>query len=750
LCHAGGLRVTLRKHPSKIWSVTAGPWHKFHVTQNPRRLLMLWSALAVALGVAGAIWFATVVWVQREERSAASLALARANLGAEALEQHLLRVLDRVEAMHDLLLSRQRLIEGGDQSGQLALESQLVALLRRRDVELNQVAVAGLDGVIRWVALPGPGTLGGNVFVGDRDHFRVPRAGLPDLYVSDQVQSRLTGRWTIIFSRALRDRAGEIIGVAFVSVDPQALSRRLADVGIGANGIALLLRRDGTVLAHSRDEQAGREQRVPPAHPVFGAIRLARGGQLEVANPDDGKPELIGYRAVRNAPLIVVVALDAERELAAVRGLRSAAFLAASVITLLTGAFLMVGVLFAERWRTRAALDAARAEREAALDSLAQGQRMEALGRLAGGVAHDINNVLQAVLGGARLIIKRSQEPAVHRLAQLVSEAAERGGAVTRRLLAFARRDSLEAETLAVAPLLEGVREVLAHTLGAAVHVRLRISPGVPAVLADRAQLETVLVNLAINARDAMMPSGGALEIGATAEVITRRQASLLTPGPYVRLSISDTGRGMDAETLRRATEPFFTTKEKGQGTGLGLAMAQGFCEQSGGALEIRSVLGQGTRVTLWLPQAPATSSIVHPVMFRAPTVERRRHILLVDDEPEVLAVMAAGLRDRGHSVIAAGGGLEALGALSADPMIELLVTDLSMPGIDGLKLIEEARRLRPGMPAVLVTGFIAEAEEELEQAAEAGPMAVLRKPVTAEVLSGRIAALLVPQKQKV
>ena len=711
---------------------------------NARRIALLVSAFAAAVGVAGAIWFATAAWVQREERSAADIALARANLGAEALEQHIQRLLDQVEGLHDLMATRQRLIEAGDQAGQGVIEAQIANFLRRRDGDFNQVTLAGLDGVIRWSALP---ITAGPIFVGDRDHFRVPRAGLPELFVSEQVQGRVTGRWAIILSRVLRDRTGEIVGVSMVSVDPQTISRRLAEVGIGANGIALLLRRDGAILGHSRDAQAGRAQRVQPAHPVFGAIRLSRGGQLEIANPDDGRPELIGYRALRGAPLVVVVALDAERELAAVHGLRSAAFVAASVITLLSGAGLMLGVLFAERWRTRAALDAARAEREAALESLAQGQRMEALGRLAGGVAHDINNVLQAVLGGARLIVKRSQDQGVHRLAQLVSEAAERGGAVTRRLLAFARRDSLEAEPLAVPPLLEGVREVLAHTLGAAVQVRLRVAPGVPAVLADRAQLETVLVNLAINARDAMMPLGGTLEIGAEPEIIGPRQASLLGPGAYVRLSVSDTGRGMDAQTLRRATEPFFTTKEKGQGTGLGLAMAQGFCEQSGGALEIRSVVGQGTRVTLWLPQAPAVSAMIPPVGVRPETVERRCHVLLVDDEPEVLAVLAAGLRERGHSVIAAGGGLEALGALAADPRIELLVTDLSMPGIDGLKLIEEARRLRAGLPAVLVTGFVAEAEDVLEQAAEAGPMAVLRKPVAAEVLSGRIAALLQPER---
>ncbi|MBC7431045.1 MAG: response regulator, partial [Rubritepida sp.] len=396
-----------------------------------------------------------------------------------------------------------------------------------------------------------------------------------------------------------------------------------------------------------------------------------------------------------------------------------------------------------------AALDAARAEREAALESLAQGQRMEALGRLAGGVAHDINNVLQAVLGGARLIGKRSADTAVLRLAQLISEAAERGGAVTRRLLAFARRDSLEAEPVPVQALLEGVRDVLAHTLGAAVQVRLRIAPGIPALLADRAQLETVLVNLAINARDAMMPQGGAMEMGGTARIIDGRRgpgpSPGLPPGRYIRLWVSDSGHGMDGETLRRATEPFFTTKEKGQGTGLGLAMAQGFCEQSGGALELASVPGKGTRVTLWLPQAPAISSVVPPVLPAA--TERRCRVLLVDDAPEVLAVLAAGLRERGHTVVPASGGLEALGALAAEPDFDLLITDLSMPGIDGLRLIDEARRMHPGLPAVVVTGFVAEAEDGLEQATQSGPIVVLRKPVSTEVLCGQIAALTMPEK---
>ncbi|MBC7430688.1 MAG: cache domain-containing protein, partial [Rubritepida sp.] len=350
------------------------------MTPQFRRIALLLPALGLTLGVAAAIWWATASWVMREERSATAIALARANLGAETLEQQLLRLLDQVDQLHDLVVARQRLIEANDQPGQLALEGQIAALARRRDGDVNQLTITGTDGVIRWMALPG----NAQVFEGDQDHFRIPRAGLADMHISDQIVSRLTGRWVIMMSRAIRDRAGEIIGVGSVAVDPQALSRRFADVGIGVNGIALLLRRDGNILAHSRDEQAGRAQRMPPAHPVLGALRLSRGGQLEIANPDNGRPELVGYRAIRGAPLVVVVALNAERELAAVDGLRSAAFVAASVITLLSAAALLLGVLFAERVRARAALDAARAEREAALESLAQGQRMEALGRLAG------------------------------------------------------------------------------------------------------------------------------------------------------------------------------------------------------------------------------------------------------------------------------------------------------------------------------------------------------------------------------
>ena len=731
-------------------------WHVFVVTLKKRRLAMLISALLLAGGVAGAIWYAAFAWVQREQHAAAATARLEANLAAEAVEQRLLRVIERVEDVFDLMASLQRSLGAGEQLTPPS-PSLIEVKLRRRQIGFNQITLVGLDGALLWSADPGnimpPG------LVGDSAYFRGPDAGQPGLFVKGPLRSGADTAPVLIFSRALRGSNGETMAVGLVSIDATAVSAWVSELGLGRGTFAFVLGQHGAVLGStghvhagqggSRGGSQGGSQGQPwaEAHPALDAIRISSAGSLTIAKPYDGTGPLIGHRTLRDVPLDVVVVLDAMHEMATWQGLRGAAFLAASVVSVLSFALLILGLLLVERWRTQAALEQAREAHVASLGNLAHSQRMEALGQLAGGVAHDINNVLQSVLGGARLIGKRSQEPDMQRLAKLVGEAAERGGAITRRLLAFARRDSLLAEAVAVQPLLEGLREVLAHTLGAAVHVRVTVEAHTPALMADRAQLETVLVNLAVNGRDAMLPQGGTLDIGAVTEIVPARASGGLQPGAYVRLSVSDTGCGMDAETLRRATEPFFTTKEKGHGTGLGLPMVQGFCEQSGGMLDIRSLPGQGTRVSLWLPQAPALRPAQPFLSAASPAMGRGCNIMLVDDEPEVLATLAEGLRERGHKVREAAGGLQALGILAADPAIELLVTDLSMPGIDGLTLIKEARRLRPGLPAMLVTGFLAEAEDMLKHAARSGPIAVLRKPLPPELLSERIGALMEPQK---
>ncbi len=386
--------------------------------------------------------------------------------------------------------------------------------------------------------------------------------------------------------------------------------------------------------------------------------------------------------------------------------------------------------------------------RETAQAQLAQAEKMTALGQLAGGIAHDFNNTLQAVSGGASLIKRSAGNPAtVERLARIVEEAARRGASVTRRLLAFARRGELRAEPVDVPTLLDGLCEVLAHTLGADVAVRMDVAPGLPPMLADRGQLETALVNLATNARDAM-PGGGTLTLSASAEAVEGEEnPDGLVPGTYIRLTAADEGTGMDAATLARVTEPFFTTKPSGKGTGLGLAMARGFAEQSGGALTIASEPGRGTTVALWLPAASAGAAAgvaARPEEFGAVAASAGApRVLLVDDEQLVREVLAAQLADHGYDVVQADGGGSALELLDMGEVVSLLVSDLSMPGMDGVALIRAAQSRRPHLPAILLTGYAGEAASLAVGKAVSGSFSLLRKPVGGAQLADRVATLL-------
>jgi PAS domain S-box-containing protein len=389
------------------------------------------------------------------------------------------------------------------------------------------------------------------------------------------------------------------------------------------------------------------------------------------------------------------------------------------------------------------------AARETAQARAAQAERLQALGQLAGGIAHDFNNVLQAVMGALRLIERRpADQDGVRRLAQLASGAVERGTSITRRLLTLGQRGELTAEKLNVAELLRELSEILTHTLGSAINVRLRLESGLRPLLADRGQLETVLVNLATNARDAM-PNGGELVLFAEHETIMTPHPAGLTSGRYIRLTVTDAGVGMDAATLARAREPFFTTKRSGSGTGLGLAMAQGFAEQSGGALAIESHPGLGTKVTLWLPEAisertmgPGPSRTAVP-----PSPRNNVRILLVDDEAMIREVLARQLEDAGFGVLVAASGAEAL-ALSAVEKVDAVVTDLSMSGVDGLAVIRGIQARSPGLPAVLLTGYAGDETALALSGAMSGTFSLLRKPVTEVQLLDRLGALLAARRE--
>lgn len=388
--------------------------------------------------------------------------------------------------------------------------------------------------------------------------------------------------------------------------------------------------------------------------------------------------------------------------------------------------------------------------RESAQSTLVHAQRMEALGQLAGGIAHDFNNVLQAIAGGLSLVQKRAHHPEdVHRFARMAGEAAARGASVTARLLAFARKGELRAVPVCPKSLLENLREILASTLGAGFTISVEVDEHAPPLLADKAQLETVMVNLAVNARDAM-PNGGVLTLSAHAEEIVQpgTDGVALPPGSYLRLALSDTGTGMDAITLARASEPFFTTKKPGEGTGLGLAMARGFAEQSGGSLEISSTVGSGTTVTVWFPRAaPHVTEGGATAAAAVRDFVSSAVILVADDDHMVRDVLVRELEEFGYSIVQASDGLSALECLDKGTKVDLVITDYSMPGMNGLELAQEIRRRHARMPILLLAGY-ADANVITDvEAMQDDSLGLLRKPLPAEELARHAAMLLIAER---
>ncbi len=370
---------------------------------------------------------------------------------------------------------------------------------------------------------------------------------------------------------------------------------------------------------------------------------------------------------------------------------------------------------------------------------LAHAQRMEALGQLAGGIAHDFNNVLQAVEAAADLIERKPDAQNLPRYLRMAREATKRGSAISRRLLSFSHRAELEPERVDVARLIDDVAGILRRTLGLSVTVEADCAPESPAALVDRRQLETALLNLAANAREAMN-GVGVVTLQARRETAAEAQASRyranLRPGDYMRIEIGDTGRGMEPEVRARATEPFFSTKPRGQGAGLGLSMARGFADQSGGALRIDSEAGKGATVALWLPVAPAART-------RAPARANAEggRLLLVDDDPLVRELIGEQLRHAGFDVTVCDGGRTAIERLDSGLAFDLLLTDFAMPHMNGAALAQEARKRRPRLPVVVLTGYASEAAD----AAGDADFTLLRKPIDRDALIGRVRELMTP-----
>jgi PAS domain S-box-containing protein len=341
-------------------------------------------------------------------------------------------------------------------------------------------------------------------------------------------------------------------------------------------------------------------------------------------------------------------------------------------------------------------------------EALFQAQKLEAVGQLTGGIAHDFNNLLMVIQSSMELLRKRV--PDDERLLSLIDNATEgvkRGTSLTQRMLSFARRQDLDHKSVNLHELVFEMTDLLQRSLGPSVMIEARFPMGLSMVRADSNQLESALLNLAVNARDAM-PAGGPLTISAHEENLTSGNSLRLAPGKYVCLSIEDKGEGMSEDTINRATEPFFTTKGIGKGTGLGLSMVQGFAEQSGGRLRLKSKKNVGTTAELWLPATDAGDK-PEPAEAPLPTTASRPHelvVLAVDDDVLVRMGTAAMLEDLGHTVREANSGEEALKILAQGAKIDLVLTDQAMPRMTGVKLAEAILAERPGLPIILATGY--------------------------------------------
>ncbi|HET7778347.1 MAG TPA: PAS domain S-box protein [Rudaea sp.] len=347
---------------------------------------------------------------------------------------------------------------------------------------------------------------------------------------------------------------------------------------------------------------------------------------------------------------------------------------------------------------------------EQAQQALFQTQKLQAIGQLTGGIAHDFNNLLGAILASLELLQKRlPHDDQSLALLNNAIQGAERGSTLTKRMLAFARRQELKLQPIDLASLVGGMLALLDRSIGPDVTIKTRLPDGLPAVHGDAHQLESAFLNLAVNARDAM-PDGGKIEILAREEVVDRRNPIGATHGRYVCVSVVDTGLGMDTETLSHAAEPFFTTKGVGKGTGLGLSMVHGLVEQSGGKLRITSRPGHGTTVEMWLPVSNLPLGVTPRATSRGAADQgggsRPLVILVVDDDKLVLVSTSALLEDLGHTVIEAGDGMRALEFVANNPGIDVVLTDQAMPGMTGLELADAIRELRPGLPVILATGY--------------------------------------------
>jgi signal transduction histidine kinase/ActR/RegA family two-component response regulator len=657
--------------------------------------------------------------------------------------EHALKVLETNALVLDRLEDR---VRGMDWAEIAARSEELHGWMRRLDEEIAQIIALHIvkpngDAVLLSLAWPAP-----PLNLTSRGYFRAMVAGERGIVIGDPFISPLTGKMSVVFGRAMHTAGGEFGGAvlgALLADYFEAQWRQMDPTGRASFG--LVRAADGLTLA-SLPASTSAPGAVPDPGRVFAALQLA-GGEVPSTARFGERDEWLGAGSrLGSFPLAVTVVIDLDRVRA--EWLRAVGSHIAFIL-LAIAALGSVSLMAISRWRSEqmvlAELEAEIYRREEAEAGLRQAQRLEAVGQLTGGVAHDFNNLLTAILGTVQLLDRHlgaAADERTRKLLNLARDAVRRGATLNHSLLAFARRQSLKPADLEVNALLEGFAPLVQQALGEAVTLELALGAGLPWCRVDASQLESAILNLAINARDAM-PRGGSLRLETRA---VQLDAARLVgnpdarPGAFVAIALRDTGTGMLPEVRDRAFEPFFSTKPVGQGTGLGLSQVFGFFRQLGGHVTIDSTVGLGTTVTLFLPvaargvqQAPAAPMEAQGLPMVAPA-----KILLVEDDARVREVTAELLREAGFVVAAAADGMQAMALLRRGEPADLLFTDIVMPGgMTGMELAQAARRLRPALPVLLATGYPGQCSDSERHGFE-----VLAKPYDQALLVRRLAEL--------
>jgi signal transduction histidine kinase len=684
----------------------ARPWPDIWVrTMRPHRAFVVLSLLVLATAAGFASWY---------DRSAA-LRAAEDHVGMTVgvMREHASKVFETQE----LVLDQIRLRTAGLDWEAIGRSDQIANYLRETRDRMNQISSIWLADSTGRVRASSDSARPRSLSFENRDAFRALRESDGGTHVGEPHLG------TFALSRRISSSTGAFSGVIGIEISVAYFESFLRRLDERDRHRAVLVRADGTVLV--ADPAENEPQRFPPRSELMQSI--AGGIQNDKWNAlPGGGVHFFQWRQLEPYPVYAAYAVDEDVALRSWYG--RVAFYA---------------ILGAAVWGASCLIAYLASRRAAAEAALQQAQKMEAIGQLASGVAHDFNNLLTTVIGNVdRIAVDLQVTPRIRQLADAALYAAMRGATLTAQLLAFARQQPLRPDVVQIEGLLAAMLPLMTDAVGETIDVSCSPAPRLWPIQIDPGQLEVAVLNLALNARDAM-PQGGTLRIKARNAIVDSSEAArrAIPAGDYVVVEVADTGVGMQADVAAHAFEPFFTTKATGKGSGLGLSMVYGFARQSGGTAEIDSRLGAGTTVMLYLPrseQTPASEPLASHARLEAP---RKASILVVEDQDGVRQLVADSLEDGGHEVKTARTAEEAMAILAQDARIQVLLTDIVLPG--GMTGIDLARKARERMPDLKVLTISGNATEESISASHLEHCAFLPKPFRPSDLNRAVAELL-------